>query len=661
MHRIAGTYTPARLKTRTVTVLILFVGLFAVLTGTTPASAMPDALVVNLSTGPGVVLADGGLYETLFLRLEDEGGLPFPFPEDSETEVSLWTSDPELFTVQPSLIVPAGSVAVAIPVRTSLKAGTGTITAAVKNEGAASVELRTVSSTGAIPPFSLKIEFAPPVMPEGSTQPGRFVVSLRGAAGAPVVAPVDTHVAITSSRPGFAAPTESIYTIPAGANAVFGEYVVGDVGGAIITAQANGFLTDSSLVTVTPRAQIEVAPSTPAEEGEDPIIEYEQIPPTNLSVYVVPHRFLPGDSSALVVAQALTAEGIPTNFTCNVVRVTTDVVDGISVRQGLMQVPDGLTCGENASYASGTVDSSGSPSPTQITMTQSGVTGTTVTATAHTRSVNAFDLNFAYPTSSAGNSASNFVIARLLDASGAPAPAPSETPLFLFSESVQVPDTTSFLPGESHKSFPMMLTGGGGTISISGVLPGAESVSASMEIVEAALRVNVSLNPSTIAIGQSTVVDALVTLGDRPVGGAALIWQTTSGELLNPPAVTDQTGRGSAEFIPLDADSQVTVSANFGGVSSTGTPLKAQVITSFDGSRGLPSLTIVGITIPFSLMMTLFVILLAVYLGYRFLPGTRLAARANELYENALSRFRSPEEAPEIVQETVDTPENQRE
>ncbi|MBT4072511.1 MAG: hypothetical protein HOE75_02370 [Chloroflexi bacterium] len=649
MSRIAGTYRSTGLKVRA-SLLVL---------PARPASALPDALSVNLSTGPGAILADGGLYETLFLRLEDEAGLPFPFPENTETEVSLWTSDPELFTVQPTVIVPRGSVAISIPVRTTLKAGTGTITAAVKNEGAASVQLQTVSSTGAVPPFSLQLELAPPIMPEGSTQPGRFVVSLRGAQGAPVVAPISTNVAITSSRPGFAAPTESTYVIPAGANAVFGEYVVGDKGEAIITAQANGFLTDSSTVTITEQALHEVISDTPVAEDEDPIMELVETLPTDLAVYVVPDRFLPGDSSALVVAQALTAGGIPTNFTCNAVRVTTDVIDGIRVRQGAVAVPEGLDCGVNASYASGTVDSTGSPSPTQITITQSGVTGTTVTATAHTRSVDAFDLKFAYPTSSAGDSASNFIIARLLDASGAPAPAPSETPLFLFSEAVDVPASASFLPGESHKSFPMMLRGGGGTINVSGVLPGTESVVAEMEVVEAALRINVSLNPSTIAIGQSTVVDALVTLGDRPVGGAALIWQTTSGELLNPPAVTDQTGRGSAEFIPLDAESQVTVSANFGGVSSSGSPVQAQVITSFDGSRGLPSLTIIGITIPLSLMLTLFVILLAVYLGYRFLPGTSLAARANELYENALSRFRSPEEAPETVQETVDAPENQ--
>lgn len=145
-------------------------------------------------------------------------------------------------------------------------------------------------------------------------------------------------------------------------------------------------------ITITPEALDEIISSTPVEE---PLVEFEQSPSTDLAVYVVPDRFLPGDSTALVVAQALSAEGIPTNFTCNSVRVTTDVVDGISVRQGLVQVPEGLTCGEDASFASGTIDSTGSPSPTQITVTQSGVTGTTVTATAHTRSVDAFDLNFA--------------------------------------------------------------------------------------------------------------------------------------------------------------------------------------------------------------------------------------------------------------------------
>ncbi|MCH7907659.1 MAG: hypothetical protein IIB26_09540 [Chloroflexi bacterium] len=647
MTTFVKTYRASGMKRHALVVLLMLAALLAVPGGAQPAAAMPDLLVVKLSTGPGAILADGGVYETLFLRLEDEAGLPFPFPDDSETEISLWSSDPGLFTVSPTLIVPRGSVAISIPVRTTFKAGTGTITAAVKNEGAASVTLQTVSSTGAVPPFRLKLELAPPVMPEGSDQPGRFVVSLRGAEGAPVVASTDTIVAITSSRPEFAAPTASTYTIPSGANAVFGEYIVGDQGNATITAQANGFLTDLATVSVTPRAMVEVATGEPAEEGEDPPTTFVPSDPTHLAVYVVPGRFLPGKSSALLVAQALDAEGVPALFSCAVIRVTTDVVDGIGVRNGLVNVPEGLACGVNATFASGTIDSSGSPAPTQITVTQSGMIGTTVEALGHTRSVATLALSYAYPTSSAGESASNFIIARLLDSSGAPAPASAETPLFLFSDAVDVPDSASFLPGESYKSFPVMLRGGGGTVSVSGVLPGTESVVAEMEVVEAALRISVSLNPSTIAIGQSTVIDALVTLGDRPVAGADLIWQTTSGELLNPPAVTDQSGRGSAEFIPLDENSQVVVSANFGGVASEAPPVGALVITSFDESRGLPSINIIGISIPLSLMVALFVILLAAYLGYRFLPDTRMANRAQELYESVLARMRQSSRTPD--------------
>ena len=333
---------------RAAALLVLLAALLVVTAGTQSASAMPDSLSVNLSTGPGAILADGGTSGTLFLRTENEAGLPFPFPDNADTEVSLWTSDPDLFTVAPSLIVPAGSVAVSIPVQTTLKAGTGTITAAVKNEGAASVTLQTVSSKGASPAFSLKLELAPPTMPEGSTQPGRFVVSLRGAEGAPVVAPTDTRIAITSSRPGAAAPTETSYTIPAGANAVFGQYAVGDQGSAAFTAQANGFLTDSQNVTITEPALDEIISTEPVEEGEEPLIEFVQSDASSLVVYVVPDRFLPGDSSALIVAQALALSGNPTLFSCNPVRVTTDFVNGISVRDGRISVPDGLTCDANA-------------------------------------------------------------------------------------------------------------------------------------------------------------------------------------------------------------------------------------------------------------------------------------------------------------------------
>lgn len=637
MTKILETYRASGPTHRALVMLLL---LAALLLARADAETLvaSDSLTVSLSAGPGTILADGGVYDTLFLRLEDEGGLPFPFPEDSETEVSLWTSDPELFTVSPTFMVPAGSVAVSIPVQTTFKAGTGTITASVKNEGAASVTLETVSSTGALPPFGLKLELAPPVMPEGSVQPGRFVVSLRGAKGAPVLAITDTVIVLTSSRPGFAAPAQTTYTIPSGANAVFGEYIVGDPGDATITAQANGFRTDSAMVSVTPRAVMEVTTG----EGEDPPTTLVPSEPAQLAVYVVPDRFLTGGPSALLVAQALDVDGFPVLFSCDVVRVTTDVVDGIRVRNALITVPQGLTCGEDATYAYGTVDSSGNPSPTQITVTQPGMIGATVEARGHTRPVASLDLSFAYPTSSVGDSASNFIIARLLDASGAPAPTATESPLFLFSEAADVPGSASFLPGESHKSFPVVLPvmpgGDSGTVSISGVLPGMESVIAEMEVVDAALQIGVTLTPSTIAIGQSTVIDALVTLGDRPVGGAALIWRTTSGELLNPPAVTDESGRGTAEFIPLDADSQVVVSANFGGIATEAAPIRAQVITSLDNSRSLPSLTVIGISIPLSLLVALFVILLAAYMGYRFLPGTRVAVLAQRLYDMILAR-----------------------
>ncbi|MDA1257815.1 MAG: hypothetical protein O3C10_08240, partial [Chloroflexi bacterium] len=579
----------------------------------------------------------------------------FPFPAGGESEVSLWSSDPSLFTVPPTLTVPPGSVAIAIPVQTTLKAGEGTITAAVKHESAASVTLQTVSSTGAEPPFSLKLELAPPSMPEGSVQPGRFVVSLRGADGAPVAAPTDTFVAITSSLPESVAPTKSTYLIPSGINAVFGEYMAGDVGDAIITAQANGFLTDSATATVTPRSLVQVIENGEVGGGADgapaPTPTFIPSDPARLAVYVVPGGFLPGDSSALLVAQALDVDGSPAIFPCDPVRVTTDVIDGVQIRGGQVVVPEGLTCGENATYASGTIDSSGTPAQTQITVTQSGMIGTTVKAVAHTRSVVSFDLTYAYPTASPGDAASNFLIARLLDSSGAPAPASAETPLFLFSDVAEVPDSATFLPGESHKSFPVTLQGGEDTVSVSGVLPGAETVVAEMEVVETALRINVSLNPSTIAIGQSTIVEALVTLGDRPVEGADLIWQTTSGELSNPPAVTDQSGRGSAEFTPLDADSSVTVMANFGGVVSDAPSLRAQVITSFDSSRGLPGITVLGISIPLSMLLALFVLLLTAYAGYRFLPGTPVAIRAQGIYERIMASIRSSKTAPDSTRE----------
>ena len=93
----------------------------------------------------------------------------------------------------------------------------------------------------------------------------------------------------------------------------------------------------------------------------------------------------------------------------------------------------------------------------------------------------------------------------------------------------------------------------------------------------------------------------------------------------------------------MDANSQVIVLANFGGVSSSASPVQAQVITSFDSSRGLPSITIIGITIP----LTLFVVLIVVYMGYRFLPGTRLAAGMTEMYEKVLARFGSSPGTPE--------------
>ena len=121
MTKITKTYRADGLRTHALVVALMLAALLVVSGGARPAEAMPDALTVNLSTGPGTILADGGVYETLFLRLEDVAGMPFPFPDDSETEVTLWTSDPDLFTVSPSLIVPPGSVTVSIPVRTTLK------------------------------------------------------------------------------------------------------------------------------------------------------------------------------------------------------------------------------------------------------------------------------------------------------------------------------------------------------------------------------------------------------------------------------------------------------------------------------------------------------------------------------------------------------------
>lgn len=200
-------------------------GTGAVVVGAPPGSG-------NMSFSPASATITLPASQNLTLTLSSPAG------PNGQT-VTLQSSNTGVASVPASVLVPANSTTVTVPV-TSVGAGTATITASAPNFGATSASITVVTSGGGT---AIILQSGVVVNTTGSVP---FSVSL--SAPAP---PGGVFITLQSSKPGVAATNTSGVFIPEGATTKGGIYLNGyTVGTAIITASAQGLPSTSVSVQV---------------------------------------------------------------------------------------------------------------------------------------------------------------------------------------------------------------------------------------------------------------------------------------------------------------------------------------------------------------------------------------------------------------------------
>jgi len=226
------------------------------------AGAAPAA--VKLSQIPTTVEANNIESDLLSVSLADPSGKPVIAPEDIVIQLS--SSDSAIATVQPSVVIPAGSAFVIEKVAVTDKVGQTTITASTPTLASANLPFVTKGSKGTISQYALGI-FALPKLSADNTEQEAIFIQLQDLTGNPVPAKDDILVTLSSSS-SVAGTVESQVTISAGSSyttAKFHTTTIPDKN-LKITASSPGFKSvEAAMPTTVQPIAVKITNSVPRQ------------------------------------------------------------------------------------------------------------------------------------------------------------------------------------------------------------------------------------------------------------------------------------------------------------------------------------------------------------------------------------------------------------
>jgi adhesin/invasin len=285
-----STYTPG-----TTTITASASGFVTVQELITTVGPVPSSLEVYVL--PLVLPADGGSYRSILVQLQDFGGLPAKAPIGDVT-ATLSCSNVAVGTVDPSIVIPAGTSYAVSTFSTTFTAGSAVVTAIASGYSTGQAQVTTQAVGGSA--TKLKVYVGPPKVPADGAPYPQVAVQLQDSSGTISRAGgVGVTVFLSSSDSLVGTIGQSI-TIPSGATydgATFHSTYMS--GSTVITAVAtNCESSNESLTTVGPipskLAVYCVPPSLPADAGsyDDVLVQLQDSggnparDPGSVSVYL---------------------------------------------------------------------------------------------------------------------------------------------------------------------------------------------------------------------------------------------------------------------------------------------------------------------------------------------------------------------------------------
>jgi hypothetical protein len=209
---------------------------------TTPVASNPS--LVKIFVGPAQVPADDNSCPQIAIELQNATG--FASTLQTDTVVSVASSDPTIGQIDSQIIIPANQTYGIATLNTTYKAGTTTITAVASNLLRGQ---QAISTTGFIP-SKLAVYCAPSILPSDRGTYQSIHVQLQDSQGRPAKDPqADVNLNLFSSQPTVGTVSSTL-TIPFGQTQASGNFTVtNSPGTTTITAQASSYTTGQVVAT----------------------------------------------------------------------------------------------------------------------------------------------------------------------------------------------------------------------------------------------------------------------------------------------------------------------------------------------------------------------------------------------------------------------------
>ncbi|MBS7638357.1 carboxypeptidase regulatory-like domain-containing protein, partial [Candidatus Bathyarchaeota archaeon] len=486
-----------------VALILLSSGLLLVsVSGATEPS---EPLRLKVFVGPPKIPADNGVYEAVFIQLQDSKGRPARAPED--VVIHLSSSSIHVGSVEPTVTIPKEKSHTVARFQTTYTPGSTMITAAAPGYITGQA---TMTTTGPVP-TKLAVYIAPPVIPADGGVYEAIVVQLQDDGGSPARAPLgDVWVTLSSSNMTVGS-CPLLAVIRAGETYVKIPFYSGLApGSTVITAMASGYSAGQTSVKTE-------------EPGDDP---------RSLKVFIAPPKVpAEGVSYDSVYIQLQDSKGRPA-------RAPADLRVDLSSSSASVGLVDGsLTIHMGRTSSSARFHSTYRAGSTVITAAASGYTTGQASLTTVGPVPSKLVVYPGLPSIPADGNSSEVIVVQLQDHGGTPAKDPEgDVAVDLFSSVSDVGLITQrvVIPyGGTHTLARFYSTYVPGQTIITAIAPGYTSGQATVTthlIDLIRLNVTISAEPDIVNSSGRVYLKANVTYeGRSPARGATLKLSSDGG------------------------------------------------------------------------------------------------------------------------------------
>ncbi|MGI0079897.1 MAG: hypothetical protein ACRECH_09760 [Nitrososphaerales archaeon] len=497
----------------------------------------PVARRLVVTVAPSIIL-DSGDYATVAVQLQDNSSST-PALAPSNVNVVVTSNSTGVATVSGSslITISQGQSYALLNVTSGGSAGVANITASAQGylKGSA---LLSADAVGAKPANRLSVSFLPnTLLPNNQVYSDAAVVELQYFNSA-------TNIATPVSSPGVTVYTRSSnnatmavnpapMNIPSGQTHGFASITSTFLPGlAVITAQANGYSSDTESLTsfgLNPDAlSISTGPKLLLADGES----------YNLTVGLINK-----ESNNPAIASANTIVNLASTES-----VVGTILPTVTIQQG-------------QSFATVTFISSGLPGVTQITATSSNAAATNATLSL----INSQATNLAiYATPNViianGMMYSNLIV-QLQDANHNPEKTDVPLNISLTSSSAHVSSQITVGTGQTFAQASFFSTTSPGQVNITAFRNGFEYAQTSITAIVLPLQAQMTFSAASIPLGGRATATVAVGASGQPLSGAAVVWQTNGGTLVGVQNSTNSAGKANTTLQGTTIPATIRVSA----------------------------------------------------------------------------------------------------